>query len=376
MADKVVSLAAVGDISTGLEPPEKIFEFTAKTLQLADLRFGQVERVYTERGQYQDQSIAFHSRHHPRMAEAFKSIPFNVVSIGSNHICDWGPEGAEDSCKTFQALGIPTIGAGRNIQEARQEVILTKDGLRVAFLGYVSVLLPQYWATENRAGAAPMRAHSYFEHYEFQPGSPARIVTVPFEDDLENLRADVQRVKAKADVVVVSLHWGVHFVPKPLADYQPIVAHAAIDAGASVVLGHHPHLLQAVEMYKGAPIFYSLGNFAMPRKPGTQGHLLPNGYHQFGDVYTREMEPGYTYHWNRFFNEGGIGWVEFDRSGVTGVEFIPTIMNSAGQPDLVSAIKDKLEYFREYFLWASKDIKGGVQDIKIRDNRLLMYQRK
>ena len=376
MANSTVSLAAVGDISTGLEPPEKIFEHTAKTLKTADMTFGQAERVYTERGNYQDQSIAFHSRHHPRMADAFNSIPFSVVSIGSNHTCDWGPEGAADTYTTFQERGIPTIGAGRNIQEARREVVVTKQGLRVAFLGYVSVLLPQYWATEERAGAAPMRAHTFYQPYEFQAGSPARVVTTPFEDDLANLKLDIRRAKENADLVIVSLHWGVHFVPKPLCDYQPIVARAAIDAGAAAILGHHPHVMQAVEIYKGAPIFYSLGNFAMPRKPDAVGHLLPEGYYEFGDVYTREMEPGYTYHWNRFFGEGGIAWVEFDRSGASRVGFIPTIMNAAGQPEPMSDDPSKMEYFREYFHWASKELQGGVRDIKIKDGRLWMYERR
>ena len=375
MKHSAVTLAAVGDISTGLEPPEKIFEFTADTLRRADLRFGQAERVYTERGSYQQQSIAFHSRHHPRTASAFKSIPFSVVSIGSNHTGDWGPEGAEDTYLTFKELGIPTIGAGRNIAEARREVVLTQSGLKVAFLGYVSVLLQHYWATEDRPGAAPMRAHSLYEPYEFQPGSPARPVTIPFEDDLALLKADIERVKNSADIVIVSLHWGVHFVPKPLTDYQPAVARAAIDAGASAVLGHHPHVLQAVEVYKGAPIFYSLGNFTMPRKPGTQGHLLPNGYHEFADVYTREMEPGYTYHWNRFFNEGGIAWLGLDQKGVTYADFIPTIMNISGQPEIVASGTDKFEYFKDYFKWVSKDVKGGVVDITAKEGRLHMYTR-
>jgi len=377
MTRESVTLAAVGDISTNAEPPESAFRFTEQILRRADLRFGQVERVYSERGSYQQQAIAPHSRHHPSRASAFSHIPFSVLSIGSNHTGDWGPEGTEDTYLTFQKLGIPTIAAGRTIQEARQEVVLTHSGLKIAFLGYVSVLLPQTWATETRPGAAPMRAHSLYEPYEFQPGSPARAVTYPFQDDLDLLRDDIRRAQSKADLVVVSLHWGVHFTPKPLADYQQMVARAAIDAGASLIIGTHPHCIQAVEIYRKAPILYSLGNFSMPRKPGTvqAHHVLPNGYHSFADVYSREMEPGYTYEWNRFFREGGMAWIELDHDGVANLDFLPTVMNEEGIPQFVDNDAKKLEYFSEYLKWVSRGLSGGITEVHIKDNRLRLYQR-
>lgn len=377
MTTESLTLAAVGDISTNAEPPESAFRFTEQTLRRADLRFGQVERVYSGRGSYQQQAIAPHSRHHPSRASAFSHIPFNVLSIGSNHTGDWGPEGTEDTYLTFEKLGIPTIAAGRNIEEARREVVLSHAGLKVAFLGYVSVLLPQTWATESRPGAAPMRAHSLYEPYEFQPGSPARAITVPFEEDLELMRSDIRRARSKADLVVVSFHWGVHFIPKPLADYQPVVAHAAIDAGASLIIGTHPHCIQAVEIYRKAPILYSLGNFSMPRKPGTvqAHHVVPNGYHSFADVYTREMEPGYTYQWNRFFKESGIAWIKLDSDGVANVDFLPTIMNEEGIPEIIEPGTEKFDYFRDYFKWVSKGLAGGVSEIGVQDGRLRLYQR-
>src|SRR4029077_14877454 len=160
---------------------------------------------------------------------AFQSVPFDVLSIASNTSGSWGPEAVEDTAETFRLLGIPTVGAGRNIAEARKPAIITRKGLRIAFLGYVSVIPPQSWATETRAGSAPMRAHTFYEPYEFQPGAPARVVTIPHPADLECLLRDVGRAKQNADLVFVSLHWGVHYVSRP-CDYQSAVAHAAIDA--------------------------------------------------------------------------------------------------------------------------------------------------
>src|SRR3972149_4477157 len=109
-----VKLAAGGDVSTGHQPPESAFTNVNEALRSADIRFAQVERLYSERGTYQTPSDGAHSRHHPSLATAFKSVPFDVLSIGSNHTGDWGPDAVEDTVETFRRLGIPTIGDGRN----------------------------------------------------------------------------------------------------------------------------------------------------------------------------------------------------------------------------------------------------------------------
>jgi hypothetical protein len=79
--------------------------------------------------------------------------------------------------------------------------------------------------------------------------------------------SDIKKAKEQADLIVVSIHWGIHFVPAVIADYQREVARAAIDAGADLILGHHAHILKGVEVYKGKVIFYSLGNFAIELPP-------------------------------------------------------------------------------------------------------------
>jgi hypothetical protein len=161
-------------------------------------------------------------------------------------------------------VGVHLVGAGAQIEAARKPVIATCGGARIAFLAYSSILPDGYWADTHRPGCAPMRAHTHYEMIEpDQPGTPPRILTTPHEGDLAALVADVRAAKRTADIVAVSLHWGIHMTPVVLADYQRIVAHAAIDAGAGAILGHHPHILKGVELYKGAPIFYSMGNFAI-----------------------------------------------------------------------------------------------------------------
>ena len=139
---------------------------------------------------------------------------FNVVSVAGNHAMDWGPEPLLDTIDLLCAKGIQAIGAGRNLAEARQPALIDAKGLRVAMLAYCSVLHEGYAAGPDTAGVAPMRATARFEPVDYQPGVPPRVITTPNEQDLADLVADVRGAKEQADTVVLSLHWGVHFVPR------------------------------------------------------------------------------------------------------------------------------------------------------------------
>jgi hypothetical protein len=370
----LVRIAAVGDVATKAEFPGDNFDLVMDQLRDADIRFAQCERVYSERGSFQGQGLAPHVRQHPRMAETYKTVPIEVVGVGGNHTGDWGPEAAEDTIAAFEALGLHPIGAGRTIAEARTPRIIGANGMRVAFLGYASVLLPQYWATEDRTGATPMRAKTYYEPYEYQPGAPLRIVTIPHQQDLEDLQADVRRAKEQADAVVVSFHWGVHWIAKPLADYQPIVAHAAVDAGASVILGHHPHVVQAIEAYRQAVIFYSLGNFSFYRRPGSPNYLCPQGEFEFKDAYDFDLDPGHFFAHNRHFGEGYLFYVDLDRNGVRKVSLIPTPVNEKGQAKQVQPGSEPFESAHRYLEWVSDSIDGGLTEVRVDGDRLVLLE--
>ena len=108
-----------------------------------------------------------------------------------------------------------------------------------------------------------MRATARFEAVDYQPGVPPRVVTIPDDQDLADLVADVSAAKERSDAVVLSLHWGVHFVPRLIADYQRTVAQAAFGAGADLILGHHAHVPKAIEVHGDKTCFYSLSNFIM-----------------------------------------------------------------------------------------------------------------
>jgi poly-gamma-glutamate synthesis protein (capsule biosynthesis protein) len=264
MNDNAVSLYAVGDVAAFFKNPETMFAHTASVLKEADLRFCENERHYTDRYTEDDlmpgvPCTEIAPRQH---ASAFKDGGFDVVAFASNHSMDLGATAMLETVDAIRAQGCAVIGAGRNLTEARKPAIFERKGRKIAFLAYASVLRNGWEASATRPGCAPMRATTFYQQLDYQPGTPPFIVSHPYPGDLEAMRADIAAVRSQADVVVLSFHWGIHYVRGAIAMYQKEVAYAAIDAGADLIVGHHPHMLKGIEVYKGKAIFYSMGNFA------------------------------------------------------------------------------------------------------------------
>jgi poly-gamma-glutamate synthesis protein (capsule biosynthesis protein) len=137
-----------------------------------------------------------------------------------------------------------------------------------------------------------MRAFTVYEQIEHdQPGTPPRTHSFPHRDDLAALEADIRAAKADADVVFVSLHWGIHFVRASIPDYARDVARAAIAAGADAILGGHPHILKGCELIDGRPVFHSLCNFATDLKMDA-GHAASKSWNEIR-VLAEEWEPDF-----------------------------------------------------------------------------------
>jgi poly-gamma-glutamate capsule biosynthesis protein CapA/YwtB (metallophosphatase superfamily) len=266
-----ILLYAVGDICPSRPDPGSLFTEVTPELQRADIAFCQLEINLTKRGTRLPQ--ARHTdRTSPETAHAIRGAGFNVVSFAGNHCMDWGQEGFFDTIDALKAAGLAVVGVGANIEEARKPAVIDTKGCRVGFLAYNSILPMNYWAEQNRPGCAPLRAWTHYEQIEHdQPGTPCRIHTWPNQDDVRLLVEDIQKLKHGCDIAIVSMHWGIHFVPAAIADYQRALARSAIDAGADLILGHHAHILKGIEIYKGVPILYSLCNFAVDL-PMTREH--------------------------------------------------------------------------------------------------------
>lgn len=332
MARNEVVLLGCGDVGPIHEPMEPYGALVRPVLAAGDIRFAQVERVYSDRGTLQVHAEdGGHSRVKPHMASVFSDCGFDVVSVASNHGMDWGEDALLDSMALFRKKGIKTVGAGRNLEEARQPAIVERNGLKVAFLAYCSVLRDGYPAGPNKAGIAPLRVHTYYEPVEYQAGVPPRVVTVPYEDDLAGLVQDVTAAKKEAHAVVLSLHWGVHFIPRTIAEYQPIVARAAFHAGADVILGHHAHAPKAIGVHAGKVCFYSLSNFIMSAPARTPERLAA-----FARRYSVTIDPEYPHLWyGADAKRSLIAKTVITREGVKKVSFLPALIDRQLRPEVL-----------------------------------------
>jgi poly-gamma-glutamate synthesis protein (capsule biosynthesis protein) len=250
-AERVV-LTAVGDIMlAGSAAPTLSREGygypflpTAHLLSGSDITVGNLETPIASRGvEFTDKVYRFKAS--PKAAAAIREAGFSVLTLANNHIMDYGSQGLSETLENLKMHKIRYAGAGRNLAEARKPALVEKNGLKIAFLAYSLTYPVEFYAGYEQPGAAPGYSRLF--------------------------REDIRKAKSGADYVVVSFHWGAEgeVLPKP---YQLTVARSAIDAGADVIIGHHPHVLQGIECYKGRLILYSLGNYAfgsMSRNAGT-----------------------------------------------------------------------------------------------------------
>lgn len=235
-------ITAVGDIMLSgssektyrLNGYEYAFAATKEILQQGDIVIGNLESPLASSGaEFRDKKFRFKTD--PKAARALKTAGFTHLSLANNHILDFGAEGLRQTREALDRHSILYAGAGRNLAVARIAAITELKGVKVAFLSYSLTYPEEFFAGTERAGTAP---------------GYAPLVT-----------ADIVNAKKTADCVIVSFHWGGEGLDKP-KPYQIAAAHQAIDAGADIILGHHPHILQGIEYYGKGIIFYSLGNFA------------------------------------------------------------------------------------------------------------------
>jgi len=204
----------------------------------------------------------------------------NVVTLGNNHAFDAGDEGLKDLTALLNNLNISWLGAGLTSAEASRPLILTVKGLRIAIIAVVDASSGMY----RFAG-------------------PASSGVAPFDEQF--LCQQIEELRRQVDHIIISPHWGDERFRFP-SPKQIEEAHTLIDAGASMILGHHPHVVQGMEFYQNSPIVYSLGNF-----------LANHVYWDNGDFLT----------WNRFEHTGCILLADLDQHGIHNVQQIPVYDN-------------------------------------------------
>ncbi len=208
------------------------FRQIADFLNGADFTFANLETPVSNRGVKVGSIYSFRSN--PESVVGLKYAGFDLVSIANNHAWDYGRDAFVDTMNNLASAGIAYVGGGHTYQEAHNGVVKEINGVKVGFLGYTNLLPKSLSASKDNSG-----------------------VTIY---DEAQMASDINQIKTKVSVVVISFHWGEEYHPVHNA-LQEEIARKAIDAGADLIIGHHPHVVEDIGEYKGKYIVYSLGNF-------------------------------------------------------------------------------------------------------------------
>ena len=229
------------------EGPEAPFAGVHEMLRRADLAVGNLECALATSGEAADKQFTF--RGAPETARALAAAGCDLVTLANNHSVDFGPRALLETMESLRRHDIRSVGAGANMAEARRSVCFSFEPgpVKVAILAFSNMLPTSFYATEERPGTNPAR--------------------------LGVITQDVAAARGEADIVIVLFHWGTELSPKPSSS-QRLLAKAAVDAGADLVVGHHPHVLQGLERRGSALIAYSLGNFLFPSRERTRETVM------------------------------------------------------------------------------------------------------
>lgn len=255
MTHGTISIVLAGDLV--LDEPEGPYWLAgiAPALAAADLAVGHLEVPHTARGSELQGDVPAPGAP-PENVAAIAGAGFHMLSLAGNHIADCGAEGIADTLALLDAAGLKGTGAGLTLSQARVPVVEERGGMKIGLLSYNCVGPEMSWATADRAGCAYLR----IETADGTPIAPAANLVRVTDEALSILQADIAALRQNADFVMVALHKGIVHTPARLAPYERAISHAAIDAGADVVIGHHAHIVRGIEFYRGKPIFHGLGN--------------------------------------------------------------------------------------------------------------------
>ncbi len=211
--------------------PALPFRKIAPLMSAADIAFVNLESPFSDRGPYHEGGLIFHAP--PEAIAGLTLAGVAIVSTANNHSRDCGPHGVEFTVSWLRSHGIAPLGSSESEAVTHEGVVLVRHGIRFGFLGYT---------------------------FDQQNGNWRDIDPRIAMADPNVVCRDVAALRKRTDIVIVSMHHGIEYMRLP-SKAQVAFAHAAIDAGATLVIGHHPHVIEPEENYRGGIIFYSLGNF-------------------------------------------------------------------------------------------------------------------
>lgn len=336
--------------------PRGVWEYLRST----DLAMINLELPLTNTDVPVDKAITL--RADPGIASSIRGVGVDVATVANNHALDYGPEGLLETIEVLEGAGVAVVGGGTQLEEAMQPAILSGRDFTVAVFGLASTLPPGYAAGPRRPGIAPVRANSRFRidsvALDEQPGISPWVETEAVEEDVRRACEQIAEVRPEVDLVVVQMHWGVPngwcaAFQGPLADYQRPLGHALIEAGADLIVGHHPHVVHGVERYGRGLVAYSLGNFL---------------FHSMGaeeKLSVAENDPPYdlTSLQTGEALETVLMEIRVERGRMRQARFLPACMDEKGEPEFLSgararAVLDRLAD-RSSQLESSVEIRTG-----------------
>jgi poly-gamma-glutamate synthesis protein (capsule biosynthesis protein) len=337
---EAMTIQLVGDLILDQPNPDVLFDLARKQLHSGDVLVGHVEVPHTARSVEGSFEIPAPPSD-PENLAALQRAGFHVATLAGNHIADAGPNGIEDTVSMLRGLGIGTTGAGMNLAAARLPALIQRNGVRIGFLSYNCVGPRESWAGPSRAGCAYVHVLTHYELNHASPGGPPDVYTFADPKTLDDMAADIEALRSQVDIAIVALHKGLGHTPAIVGMYERQIAKAAIDAGADVVVGHHAHILQGMEVYRGRPIFHGLGNFAISTKAlNMDGNSSPERRawaERRRKLFGFEPDPEYlTYPFHPEAKNAIIAYCEFDGSGIRSAGFTPCFVNKYSQPEVLS----------------------------------------
>jgi poly-gamma-glutamate synthesis protein (capsule biosynthesis protein) len=302
--EAAVTVTIVGDIILGrtvntimtrLNDFAAPFRLVADELKQSDLTIGDLECSLSDSIAPPSDPYTFLFITSAAAVEGLTLAGIDGVSRANNHSMNFGAAGMHDTAAALDAAGIRHFGIGDTLAEARQPGLFEVKGVRIAFLGFDGITGGSYGATDASAGTSPLI--------------------------VENLEADITAARQQAELVIPYIHWGVEYTLEPTTE-QRTIARRAIDAGADLVVGSHPHWVQGMEIYQGKPIIYSLANFVFDQD------------------------------WSEETKQGLIMHLTFQGSRLVALRFVPVYIEDFYRPRIVDGSEQVTILNR---LWTSTD---------------------
>jgi poly-gamma-glutamate capsule biosynthesis protein CapA/YwtB (metallophosphatase superfamily) len=318
-----VEICAVGDVLVKQKDPFAAFEHVGSILSGSDICFGNCEAVYSSTDERnpvaEDYFIC-----PPDSIAALAKAGFDVMSVANNHVLDGGYSGFLDTIKGLNSAQIEVAGGGIDLAAARTASFQNVRGKKVAFVAFTCHVPPGFGARANRPGCSVVKVHTAVELKQPHPGEVSKIRTFVSPEDSDDFCKIIRDARMNADVVIVSMHWGLGQSRSTISDYERLLGRLAIESGAGAVFGHGQHIMKGIESYAGRPIIYGLGNFVFnfisQKEPQSPPPLDPSKRtvwaFPFGDECRRSM----------------IALLSLKPDGSILLRLRPILINLSGQP--------------------------------------------